>query len=240
MKKIFLLPAAILLTLTTYSQVSTDFRSGGEYIFSWGNIDGALPDADNVVRFTAFINQQMQYHIDVGKYTGSYTGLGIRNVGFIHTFGDTLKIKQRAYALGLPVALKAGNMEKGVYFAAGAEMELFFHYKEKTFLHGEKKKNSEWFSDRTDLFHPSIFAEIGLGHGIYLRYRYYLTDFLRKKDVVFPGNIQLPYDNSPSRLMYISVGTIFSKKKFRESMPPIRKTSNTMASGSVSGILYDL
>lgn len=231
MNKLFATLLVLLSSVTVYGQVNTDWRSGGENIFSWGSIDNGSLDAENVVRFSAFINQQLQYHIDFGNHAGMYTGLGIRNVGFIHKFGDTLKIKQRVYTLGVSLALKAGNMEKGVYLAAGSEIEMFFHYKEKTFLHGAKKKNSEWFSSRTDLFHPSLFAEIGLGHGFYVRYRYYLTDFLRKKEVTFPGNITIPYDNSPSQLMYISVGTMFSKKVVRQSLPEVKNTSNAVAFG---------
>jgi len=227
-----LLIISTIITMSVSAQVQTDWRSGGEYIFSWGNAGDPGSKADNVVRFTAFFNQQLQYHADFGDNVGMYTGLGVRNIGFIHQFGDTLKIKQRVYALGAPLAIKIGNMSKGLYLAFGPEIELFFHFKEKAFLHGQKYKDSEWFSNRTDLFHPSVFAELGLGHGIYLRYRYYLTDFLRKKDVVFPGNIQIPYNNSPSQLMYISVGTMISKKKVKQSLPEIRNTSNTMASGN--------
>lgn len=231
MKTFISLFILIIFTISARAQVQTDWRSGGENIFSWGNAGAAGTEADNIVRFSAFFNQQMQYHVDFGDHAGIYTGLGIRNIGFIHQFGDTLKIKQRVYALGAPLAIKIGNMTEGIYLACGPEIELFFHFKEKAFLHGQKYKDSEWFSNRTSLLHPSVFAEVGLGHGIYLRYRYYLTDFLRKKDVVFPGNLQIPYNNSPSQLMYISVGTMISKKKVKQSLPDIRNTSNTMASG---------
>jgi hypothetical protein len=176
----------------------------------------------------------MQYHADFGKSLGMYTGLGIRNIGFIHRFGDTLKIKQRVYALGVPLAVKIGNLAKGKYLAFGPELELFFHYKEKTFLHSEKRKSSEWFSSRTELLHPSLFAEIGLGHGFYIRYRYYLTDFLKKADVTFPGNIRIPYYNNPSRLMYISLGMTVSKKKLKQELPGVKKSGDIIASGSVN------
>ncbi|HOW31813.1 MAG TPA: hypothetical protein PLP88_09605 [Bacteroidales bacterium] len=230
MKSILSFLVLILLSNVVYSQVKTDWRSGSENIFSWGTIDNGTLEAENVVRFSAFINQQMQYHADFGQHAGIYTGLGIRNIGFIHKFGDTLKLKQRVYALGLPLALKIGNLENGIYLAFGPEVELFFHFKEKAFIHGEKYKNSEWFSDRTELLHPSIFAEIGIGKGFYLRYRYYLTDFLSQKETTFPGNITIPYNNSPSPLMYISIGTMLSKKKLK-NLPEIKNTSNTMASG---------
>lgn len=231
MKNTFLLISILLMSFSGFAQVKTDWRDGSETIFSWGNVDNGSLDAENVVRFSAFLNQQMQFHVDYGKNVGFYTGLGIRNIGFIHKFGDTLKIKQRVYSIGIPVAIKIGNLEKNVFVAIGSEMELFFHFKEKTFLHGEKFKNSEWFSNRTELFHPSVFAEIGLGQGFFVRYRYYLTDFMRKQSVIYPGGIQIPYNNSPSPLMYISIGTMFSKKKIKEKMPEIKKTSNTMASG---------
>lgn len=232
MKNSIVLVVFLLSGITGFSQVKSGWRDGGEMIFSWGNIDQGNLNADNVLRFSLILNEQLQYHVDYGRHTGFYTGLGIRNVGFIHKFGDTLKIKQRVYSFGVPFALKFGNMDKNVFVAVGAEMELFFHFKEKTFLHGEKMKTGEWFSDRTELFHPSVFTELDLGKGFYIRYRYYLTDFLKKKSGAFPGAIQLPHDNSGT-LMYISVGTMISKKKAREQLPVIRKASNTYASACI-------
>ena len=68
--------------------------------------------------------------MNLGKSIGLYTGIGVRNIGMINRLNDTIKLKQRLYALVVPVGIKLGDMQKRVYAALGAEFELFFNYKE--------------------------------------------------------------------------------------------------------------
>ena len=100
-----------------------------EYIFSWGSIGEA--GAKDPVRFSGFFNGQEQFHWDFSKAFGIFSGIGIRNIGYIHKFGDSVTVKQRQYALGVPLALKLGGMKKNFFVSAGAELELFFNYKQK-------------------------------------------------------------------------------------------------------------
>ncbi len=213
--------------LTTRSMAQTTavvednvyWKSAYEYIFSWGDVSDAVSSTDPnspvtvnpIVRFSAFLNSQEQLHVDFSKALGMYTGIGVRNIGFINEFtqnGDVVKVKQRQYALGIPLALKIGSMSKNVYLAVGAELELFFNYKQKVFYNSTKTKGSEWFSSNSNILNPSFFAEVNFPKGQFVRFRYYLNDFLRENSKgINYGNQVLNYDFTPSSLMYISIGT---------------------------------
>ncbi|MFM8432225.1 MAG: hypothetical protein ACKOA1_05465 [Bacteroidota bacterium] len=230
MKKLLFLPLALLSLYSTAQEKvmqhdigSFYTKSASELIFSWADCGdtnsqavsrpGAVISADPVVRFSAFFNSTEQLHYDFSNSFGLYTGLGIRNVGFISKMFDgttNIKVKYRQYALGVPLALKIGSMRNNFFFAFGGEMELFFNYKKKVFANDTKTKYSEWFSNRSELFNPSLFAEVNFKGGAYVRFRYYINDFLKlNTEGVVYGNSQtpFPYDGTPSKLMYISIGT---------------------------------
>lgn len=194
-----------------------------EFIFSWGNMKIENTDVSSVLRFSGFLNYQSQFHYNFSKRMGIYTGLGIRNVGFINRLNDSIKIKQRVYAAGIPLALKLGDLEKSAYLAIGGEMELFFNYKQKTFYSDTKSKFDEWFSDRTELFNPSVFLEVKGKRGNYIRFKYYIKDFLKDdKQTVTVNNVVNTFRPLESKLFYISIGSTLkykelkSKRSFRE------------------------
>ena len=124
--------------------------NASEMIFSGGKLETSqaiagltpLKSPENVVRFSAFFHFQQQMHFNLNKNFGMYTGVGIRNIGFINTFSGLekkIRVKQRSYSLGIPLAIKAGDLN-GYYFAIGAEAELMFAYKRKVFYDGGKSK----------------------------------------------------------------------------------------------------
>lgn len=209
--------------------------NASEMIFSGGKIETSqaiaginqLGSSENVVRFSAFFHFQQQMHFNFNKNLGIYTGLGIRNVGFINTFSGLekkIRVKQRSYSLGVPLAIKAGDLN-GYYFVAGAEAELMFAYKRKVFYDGDKSKKSQWFSDDINLFNPGIFAEVHFKGGSYVRAKYYLMDFLKNETETFvlpdDGRI-VSYQVDSSKLFYISIGTSIKAKKTKA-----RNTSST-------------
>jgi hypothetical protein len=176
-----------------------------------------------VLRFSGFYNAQEQFHYNFSPHLGFYTGFGIRNVGFINKLNDSIKVKQRVYSAGIPLALKIGNMEKSAYIALGGELELFFNYKQKTFYKDTKSKFNEWFSDRTDLLNSSVFLEIKGKRGGFIRFKYYINDFLKgEKQTVTVNGFDYPYYPSKSKLFYVSIGSVLnnkaikSKRSFRE------------------------
>ena len=210
----------------------TYFATVSEGIISIGNLgkvtlfdptlgagDSFLGNTPNPIpRYSTFFHIGEQFHVNLGNSFGLYTGVGVRNIGMINRLNDTIKIKQRVYALGIPVGIKLGDMQKRVYAALGAELELFFNYKQKTFLgsgRGEKvEKFNEWFSDRTPLLSPSLFVEFNFKKGTYLKLRYYPMNFLvADKQNFTVNNIKTGFSPETSQLVALSFGRVIGKKR---------------------------
>lgn len=201
-------------------KVQKDYAlSASEFIFSWGRLDDPVHHIDPVVRFSGFFHVQEQGHHDFNNVFGIYSGFGIRNVGFINRVNDSIKIKQRSYSAGIPVAIKVGNMKKQTWLALGGEAEIMFAYKQKVFYAGEKFKDHEWFSEKVNIFNPSVFAELHFKEGSYLRFKYYINNFLREEN----QEVKLfgaPFSFRPesSKLLYISVGKSIPHKKLKRNL----------------------
>ena len=212
MKKIVLFASFAVFSFNAISQeTGTALKtkemytvSATETILSWGNVESAGLDTKNIGRFTPFINFGQQLHIDFSEKAGFYTGITVRNVGIITELSDSVRVKQRVYTVGIPVAFKAGDMN-GNLFAAGFEAEFAINYKQKVFENDEKSKSNIWFSDRTNIFLPSVFAEVKSKYGNYIRFKYYLTDFLQEgnQKINVPG---VDFNPTKSTMMYVSVG----------------------------------
>ncbi len=192
----------------------------GEFIFSHGNEVSNKTAADNITRVSGFFNWSAQRHYNFNARLGLYSGAGVRNIGLIGKLptpeNDDVKIKQRAYALGIPLALKLGDMVKGNYLALGAEMEYMLHYKRKIFYRDGFSKSSDWFPSQVRAFSPSLFTEIRFHNGTFLRFRYYIFDFLtgRRDDFFLPETgVLMPFSPDESRLFYFSIGTAFKVKR---------------------------
>ena len=171
-----------------------------------------------IIRYSTFLHFGEQLHVNLGKSFGFYTGIGVRNIGMINRLNDSIKVKQRVYALGVPFGIKLGDMQKRVYAALGAELELFFNYKQKTFLgrgRGEKvEKFNEWFSDRIPLLSPSLFFEFNFKKGTYLKLRYYPLNFLvADKQNFTVNNIKTGFRPETSQLFALSFGRVIGKKR---------------------------
>ncbi len=193
--------------------------TGSQLIFSFGNVNEGASQLPSVLRFTCFFHVQRQFHYNFGNAIGMYTGFSLINVGFINKLPDVYDatIKQRSYSFGVPLALKIGNMSKGNYLAFGAEGECMFAYKQKVLYNGGKTISTDnWFSNKNvNLFNPSLFAELRFHKGSYIRFKYYLLDFLVNKTSTFilPGtSIVETYTPERSTLFYVSVGYLFKRK----------------------------
>ncbi|MBA3647500.1 MAG: hypothetical protein H0W62_02945 [Chitinophagales bacterium] len=207
--------------------------SAGETIFSLSNMQAGNDDAKPVIRFSPFLNYQQQLHFEYSNNVGFYTGLGIRNAGFINKFGDSLKVKERSYSLGVPVVFTFGNLTNGFNLGIGAEAEFMFAWKRKVFVNDSKTKYSQWFSDNVNFFNPSVLVEVKFHTGQYIRLKYYLRDFLQYQ----PGGLFLPNNQGilpdyarSSKLFYISLGSVVFKKnlKPRPINDPDIKTNHTL------------
>lgn len=219
MKKLtwFLVIALSVLGFSnTMAQSKVYHSAGGELIFSYGTL--TTPNdvkLKSIPRFTGFFHFQSLWNYDPMDAVGFYSGLGLRNVGVITEPTDSTKIKQRSYALGIPLGIKIGSMDKKFFVYMGGEAEIMFHYKQKDFLHGKKvNKFGEWFSDRTNMFNPSVFAGVQLPGGMNVKFKYYLFDFLNQDYVEKVGGIETkPYDGLTSQMVYVSVGFNVHKRK---------------------------
>ena len=154
-------------------------ENGGEFIFSFSDVKYQEDNIPTKMRFSMFIHVGRQRHLDFNNYFGIYSGFGLRNIGFISDYGSFVE-KRRSYSLGVPAAFKIGSFSEHLYFYGGGEYELFFHYKQKRKSSSSKSKYSEWFSDRTDRFMPSLFCGVQFPLGINLKFKYYPRDFLNR------------------------------------------------------------
>ena len=228
MKKIFAL-LLLALPVTIKAQETTDspkpyWSSASEFIFSFGMVEDDNLDSDpsSILRFSMFFHFQEQMHIDLSDKVGIFTGFGVRNVGMINDIeymGETIKLKQRSYSFGIPIALKLGNMKDRNYIALGAEAELMFNYKQKAFYDDTKYKKTSWFSDRTNLINPSVFMDINFKKGAYVRFKYYLLDFLNgDKQSLSVDGVDIPYSPEKSQLFYIALGLNLSHKEMKKQL----------------------
>jgi len=204
MKKSIIFQILSFLAIGSLAQPSITYN--GEFILSFVQATEAGQKINSLPRFTCFFHSGMQAHQDLGKAFGFFSGVNVRNIGFI-TVQDSLKLKRRSYSLGIPLAVKLGNIKKHYYFFGGAEYEMLFHYKEKQFIDGVKRsKQTEWFSDKVNTFIPSVLGGIQFPTGLQVMFKYYLNDFMNKDYSSMVGGVKTyPYKNFDSKIFYISV-----------------------------------
>jgi hypothetical protein len=185
--------------------------TGGEWIFSSASASDGGANANTIVRFSPVLNLQNQLHYDVKEKLGFFTGFSIRNVGFIYDDVSlpNQRTKARTYTLGIPLAIKVGDMT-GMYLFGGYELELPFNYKEKVFVDGDKKsKSSDWFSSKTPGLYNTLFVGVQTPYGTQLKFKYYMTNFFNKSygvdDGSGTGTIKHPYQNFDANVFYISL-----------------------------------
>lgn len=178
--------------------------SASETIFSWGNVEAKPLNTTSIVRLSAFFHLGQHINVDFNEHVGFFSGIHLRNVGMINDLNDTVRVKSRVYTAGIPVGLKFGNLNK-THAAIGAEAEFALNFKQKVFVNDEKSKTNVWFSDRTNIFLPSLFGELRFKGGFYLKYKYYLVDILKedKQKINVPG---VDFRPTRSQMMYVSLG----------------------------------
>lgn len=218
MKRVLTITAVlfVLASINAMAQSKVYKSSGGELIFSFADVQapGEI-DIRNVPRFSGFFHFQQLWNYDPADAVGFFSGVAMRNVGIITEPSDTFKLKQRAYALGIPLGIKLGSMDKKFFVFAGGEAEMLFHYKEKHFVNGDKvKKRSQWFSDKVNMFNPSLFAGVQLPGGANIKFKYYLFDFLNPDYTETVNGVEVkPYAGMKSQMMYVSLGFNIHKRK---------------------------
>jgi hypothetical protein len=185
----------------------------------WGNtLEGAVfstsvlsktakSDKISTLRSGGFLNIGLTLNYDFSNVVGVYTGLNIKNIGFIekdHTVDST--IKRRAYTVGIPVGIKIGNMGGRKFVYLGGGVDLPFNYKEKHYVRrGNKDKFNEWFSERTPTIMPYAFIGASFHPGFTVKLQYYPQNFLNP-DYLEEGTTVKPYAGYNVNLILLSLG----------------------------------
>lgn len=214
---IFVLAALVLINVSVSAQKLYTV-SGGEIIFQSGSVDkkvnGLNTSVNTNLRFTLFFHLGEFIHYDITDNIGIFSGMGIRNVGFI-TDEDSIKAKYRTYNLGVPLAIKFGSFKKNLFLFGGAEYEWMFHFKQKTFIDNTKTKYSSWFSKHTPALIPSVFVGLQLPAGFQFKFRYYLDNYLEERYTYMSA----PEGFSKTQVWYISVSYQIKNNKIKEYKP---------------------
>jgi hypothetical protein len=205
--RILLIQAILLVGVSSYAQ-DTYTTSSGELIFSYANINYNGSETSSVLRFSPVFNVQTLINKDMSDKFGVFTGLAVRNVGFIYDVPDQpgVRMKHRTYNLGVPIGFKIGNLDKAFLFG-GYEFEIPIVYKEKTFVNEDKQdKTTIWFSNRVNTWNNTVFLGVQLPAGLSVKFKYYLTNFFNKDyESTTSGVTTKPYANSDYNVFYFSL-----------------------------------
>jgi hypothetical protein len=207
------------------AQTNTYSTSGGEIIFSWGDLKytdqfkntfGDAQISGQPVRFTVFFHLQQFWHLDLGNNVGFFTGLGLRNIGMVsdevlpENYQDptptyfNAKVIRRTYSLGIPLAIKLGSFKDHLHIYGGGEIEWAFHMKEKWWnshtRSGTKTKTTPWWPNQITTFLPSTFIGVQFPGGVNLKFKYYLENFLNQNYDDYTNATNRAHTQTPFRI----------------------------------------
>lgn len=180
------------------------------YILSTAMYNGTKVANSNIgtPRFTAFLHIGATAHINFNNHIGLFSGLGIKNIGFIEKFDNSdSTVKRRVYTIGLPLGLKIGNMF-GNYGMIGGGVDFPFHFKEKGFVkRSNKVKDGEWFGQQTASVMPYVFVGAHFKPGLNVKLQYYPTNFLNPDYQKTVNNVTTnPYAGYNVNLAMVTLG----------------------------------
>ena len=230
MKKILFI-ALILIGIVTFNANSQKMEiytnTSGEMILQMSDINRGGDQVPTDLRWTVFFHLGQYVHFDINNTFGFYSGIAVRNVGFImnekelNSQNESVLVKHihRTYNLGVPIVFKIGSLKDNFFAFVGAEYEWLFQYKHKYWPSGagsrnnEKVKYTNWFSNETPSFIPSVFAGVQFPKGIHLKFKYYLQNYMNQdfKD----SNGDKPFEDLEVRLFYVSLSFTIPYKGYR-------------------------
>lgn len=182
--------------------------TSGEIILSWANINYQGFEEPSIIRFSPVFNFQNWVNIDKSDNFGYFTGLSVRNVGFIYDVPNTTnRMKHRTYNFGIPFGIKIGDLSERFIFV-GYELEIPFNYRETTRVDGNKTATKDiWFSNRVNTFNHTLMAGVQLPYGATLKFKYYLTNFFNRdfEESDGQGGTTKPYADSDFNIFYFSL-----------------------------------
>jgi len=197
----------IIIKVDSYSQDKFYTTTGLEMIFSWADIEQDGMKEPSILRWAPVFNLQTFFNYDFNNTFGLFSGIGVRNVGFIYDESEAVRKKFRTYNLAIPIGVKIGKLDNA-FFYGGYELEIPFNYKEKTFINEQKSKFSVWFSDRVPNIYNSVLVGVQLPKGLNLKFKYYITEFFNtsyKEIDPDTGDIIEPYADLHANVFFISL-----------------------------------
>jgi len=180
-------------------------------------------------RYTAFFHFGLNLNFDLGQHVGVFTGMNIKNIGFIEKIADST-IKRRTYTIGIPLGFKIGNLRHDNYVIIGGGVDFPFNYREKGFVRrGDKSKFNEWFSTRTPAALPYVFVGARVKPGLSLKLQYYPGNFLNPDFTDDAG--RQPYHGYEVNLIMATMGIDipYRPKKWKEIKSKIEAHQTTYA-----------
>ncbi|MBP6455904.1 MAG: hypothetical protein KA275_04160 [Chitinophagaceae bacterium] len=187
------------------------------------NFTNGTVSPKQAVRYSSFINTGFRLNHNFTKNIGFYTGFGLKNIGLIEKIGDST-VKRRTYNVGIPLALKIGNLSK-TYFYLGGGLDYAFNYKEKGYIkRNDKEKFNEWNSNRVNKFQPFSFVGVALNNAFDIKFQYYPLNFFnedyRSKNDMLGLAI---YRNHNANLAFITLGFNMNKNSKSKKVKDILK-----------------
>lgn len=173
-------------------------------------------DLNTITRYTYFFNIGTDINFKIDKNVKIFTGLNMKNIGLIHKVSDSQRVKHRVYTVGAPFGFKFHSNNNKVSFKTGVDVSVAFNYKWKSCLNDKKTKDNEFFSNRTSLFFPSLFAGLKVG-GLSITGNYYLNNFFNK---LHPAVLDMD-----GRIVTLGIGLNVEGKKLGKKMK--KKSENT-------------
>ena len=145
-----------------------------------GGYTNTTTNSMGILRFSYVINVGLTFNFNLSRHLGVYTGVDLKNIGFIEHANNSTTIKRRTYNIGAPIGIKIGNMAaKGSYLFLGGGADIPVNYKEKSFIvRNQKTKFNEWFSSATPSVMPYIFAGFAVRNTVSFKLQYYTGNFL--------------------------------------------------------------
>lgn len=184
MKKVIPVIIIFFILMATGSlQAQFYTLSGGEMVFSFSTVTIGGTSAETKLRWSPVFNFGSYANYDFSDRFGVFSGIDVKNIGFIYQDpnNNNYKVIQRTYNLGIPFAIKVGQLDK-FFIYGGYQIEFPFLYKHKSWdttgRSGAKTKFTGWFSDATPHVMNTVFAGIQFYGGLNLKFRYYLDNFI--------------------------------------------------------------
>ena len=209
------------------------YTSGG---FDGGifSINTSNSGTTNIPRFSWFVNTGIFVNRDFNNHFGLFTGLSVKNLGFIEKYRDAnntmLTVKRRTYDVGIPLGLKFGNLSaKGTFVTLGGGIDFPVQYKEKVFTGGRKNKakETEWFSEEVTPVMPYVFAGVCFKSNFTVKFQYYMNNFMNDDLLFANGSRVYSYDTKLGMLSLSWYTRNKGKKSMKENFKSMMKQKST-------------